>query len=135
MNEWMNNPQMLNLDPIKLELIKTAAAQTLGKSGNSLATVMMALITSANKKGIQFTPDEVSLILEILKEGKSPQEQKQIDKVVPKGEEGPKTLLPFAFYALLFFVSRSPIPAVLLLSPESAEVPESDCHWHPMQRL
>ncbi|MDY5987293.1 hypothetical protein [Sporofaciens sp. SGI.106] len=82
MNEWMNNPQMQNLDPIKLELIKTAAAQTLGKSGNSLATVMMALITSANKKGIQFTPDEVSLILEILKEGKSPQEQRQIDNMV-----------------------------------------------------
>ena len=97
MNEWMNNPQMQNLDPIKLELIKTAAAQPLGKSGNSLATVMMALITSANKKGIQFTPDEVSLILEILKEGKSPQEQRQIDNMVhmvttymKQGKGGPK---------------------------------------------
>lgn len=73
---------MKNIDPVKLELIKTAASQTKGKNGNSLASVMMALITSANKKGVQFTPDETSLILEILKEGKPKEEQMQIDNMV-----------------------------------------------------
>lgn len=82
MNEWMNHPAMKTIDPIKLELIKTAAAQTAGKTGNSLATVMMALITSANKKGIRFTQEEVSLILEILKDGKAKEEQMQIDRMV-----------------------------------------------------
>ncbi|CUP35980.1 Uncharacterised protein [Dorea longicatena] len=43
---------------------------------------MMALITSANKKGIQFTPQEMSLILDILKEGRSREEQNQIDQMV-----------------------------------------------------
>lgn len=79
MNEWMNHPAMENIDPMKLELIRTAAKQTQGKSGNSLAPVMMALITSANKKGIRFSPDEVSLIIGILKEGKSKEEQEQIE--------------------------------------------------------
>lgn len=82
MNEWMNHPAMKTIDPVKLELIKTAAAQTVGKTGNSLATVMMALITSANKKGIRFTQEEVSLILEILKDGKAKEEQMQIDRMV-----------------------------------------------------
>ena len=82
MNEWINHPAMKNIDPLKLELIKTAARQTRGKNGKSLAPVMMALITSANKKGIQFTPDEMSLILSILKEGKSDEEQKQIESMV-----------------------------------------------------
>ena len=82
MNEWMNHPAMKNIDPVKLELIKNAASQTQGKNGNSLATVMMALISSANKEGIKFSPDEITLILEILKEGKSPEEQKQIDSMV-----------------------------------------------------
>ena len=41
---------------------------------------MMALITSANKKGIQFTPQEMSLILDILKEGRPAKEQEQIDR-------------------------------------------------------
>lgn len=78
----MNHPAMQGLDPMKLELIRTAALQTKGKSGKSLAPVMMSLITGANKKGIRFTNEEVSLILEILKEGKSKEEQNQIDHMV-----------------------------------------------------
>lgn len=72
----------MNLDPMKLELIKMAAERTAGKSGRDLAPVMLALITSANKKGIHFSQDEVSLILEILKKGKSKEEQDEIDRTV-----------------------------------------------------
>lgn len=82
MNEWMNHPAMKNIDPLKLELIKSAATQTKGKSGKSLVPVMMALITSAQKKGIQFSSDEASLIIEILKEGKTPEEQTQIENML-----------------------------------------------------
>ena len=82
MNEWMDHPAMKNIDPAKLELIKMAAQKTSGKSGRDLAPVMLALITSANKQGIRFSPDEVSLILEILKDGKSREEQAQIDRTM-----------------------------------------------------
>ena len=82
MNEWMNNPAMKNIDPIKLELIQMAASQTAGKSGRHLAPIMMALITNANKKGISFSGDEMSLILEIMKDGKSKDEQAQIDRTI-----------------------------------------------------
>ena len=78
----MNNPAMKNIDPAKLELIRMAASKTSGKTGKDLAPVMLALITSANRQGIQFTPDEVTLILEILKQGKSKEEQEQIDRTV-----------------------------------------------------
>lgn len=71
MNDWMNNPAMKNIDPIKLELIKTAASKTSGKSGKELAPIMMALISGANKQGIRFTPEEMTLILDILKDGKA----------------------------------------------------------------
>lgn len=80
MNEWMNHPGLKNIDPLKLELIKTAAAQTDGKSGNDLAPVLLSLITSANKKGIRFSSEEISLVMELMKEGKSPKEREQIDK-------------------------------------------------------
>ena len=52
MIDWLNDPMLKNMDPIKVELIKTAAAQTSGKSGRALAPVLMTLITNANKKGI-----------------------------------------------------------------------------------
>ena len=55
-NEWINHPDLKNLDPIKLQLIRTAAANAGNKTGKDLAPVMMALISSAGKKGIRFTP-------------------------------------------------------------------------------
>lgn len=82
MKEWMNHPAMKNLDPVKLELIRNAAKQTEGKTGKTLAPVMLSLIVSANKRGIRFTPEETDLILAIMKEGKSDSEKKQIDHMV-----------------------------------------------------
>ncbi len=73
---------MADIDPMKLELIKAAAKQTNGKSGKALAPVLMALIANANRQGIQFSSDEISLILEVLKDGKSKEEQEQIDHMV-----------------------------------------------------
>ena len=70
---------MQNMDPIKLELIKMAAAQTAGKSGKDLAPILFALITNAGKHNIQFSPEEITLIL---KEGKSDAEKAQIDRTV-----------------------------------------------------
>ena len=67
------------MDPIKLELIKMAAAQ---KSGKDLAPILFALITNAGKHNIQFSPEEITLILDLLKEGKSDAEKAQIDRTV-----------------------------------------------------
>ena len=82
MNDWINSPLLKDIDPVKLELIKMAASQTSGKSGKDLAPVMLALITSANKKGIRLTAEEIQLILEILKDGKSAEEQAQIERTM-----------------------------------------------------
>lgn len=78
----MNHPAMKNIDPVKLELIRLAAAQTSGKQGNQMATTMMALITATRKHGISFTSDEISLIMEVLKDGKSDEEKAKIDQTV-----------------------------------------------------
>ena len=82
MIDWINDPTLKDMEPAKLELFKMAATQVSGKSGNAMAPVMMSLITNANKKGIQFTPDEISLILKLMKQGKTPAEQQNIDKTV-----------------------------------------------------
>lgn len=82
MNEWLNHPSMKNMDPIKLELIRNAAKRTEGKSGKSLAPIMMTLITGAQKNGIRFTPEEMSMVISVLKEGKSEEEQEQIENMI-----------------------------------------------------
>ncbi len=82
MLNWMNDPLLKDMDPIKKELFMNAASQVAGKSGNAMASVMMQLIMNARKKKIQFSPEEMNLILQVLKQGKSPEEQKNIDKTV-----------------------------------------------------
>ena len=82
MIDWINDPMLQNMDPLKVELIKTAASQVDGKSSKSLPPILMSLIMSANRKGIRFSSEEMTLILSLLKQGKSEQEQKQIDKTV-----------------------------------------------------
>ncbi len=82
MLDWMNDPLLKDMDPIKKELFMNAATQVAGKSGNAMATVMMQLIMSARRKKIQFSPEEMNLILQVLKQGKSPAEQRNIDKTV-----------------------------------------------------
>ncbi len=82
MIDWIDHPALKNMEPAKKELFKMAATQVEGKSGKAMAPLMMSLIMNANKRGIKFTPDEMTLILELMKEGKSPAEQQNIDKTV-----------------------------------------------------
>lgn len=82
MIDWINDPMLQNMDPLKIELLKTAASQVDGKNSKSLPPILMSLIMSANRQGIRFSSEEMTLILGILKQGKSEQEQKQIDKTV-----------------------------------------------------
>ena len=82
MIDWLNDPALQNMDPIKKELFKTAAKQINGKHGSSMATVLMSIITTANKKGVRFTSEEISLILKIMKQDKTPEEQRQLDNTV-----------------------------------------------------
>ena len=81
-DQWMNNPVFQNLDPLKQELMRTAFERTRGKTGRNLAPVMMSLITQANQKGIRFSEEEMTLILQFLKEGKSQEAQARIDQMV-----------------------------------------------------
>lgn len=82
MEAWMNNPAFKNMEPVKVELIKSVVEKTSGKKQSELAPVMMSLITGARKKNISFTPDEFTLILSIFKEGKSQAECEKMDKAV-----------------------------------------------------
>ena len=82
MMDWLNDPALKDMDPIKKELFRKAASQLQGKSGNSMASTMMTLITSANKRGVRFSQEEITLILNIMKQGKTPKEKQQIDQMV-----------------------------------------------------
>ena len=80
MEDWLNRPELQQIDPVKLELIKTVITKTEGKTGNDLAPILLSLIMTANKKGIRFSTEEIGFIMELMKEGKTSDEQARIDK-------------------------------------------------------
>ena len=82
MLDWLKDPALQSMDPAKQELFKLAATQLAGKPQKSMAPIMMSLITNANKKGIRFTSDEITLILKILKQDKPAEQQKNLDQTV-----------------------------------------------------
>ena len=82
MLEWLKDPALQSMDPTKQELFRLAATQLAGKPQKNMAPIMMSLITNANKKGIRFTSEEITLILKILKQDKSEEQQKSIDQTV-----------------------------------------------------
>lgn len=82
MEDWMKRPEFSNLSPIKQELLLQAYQKTRGKTGKNLAPALMGLIVNANKQGIRFSQKEFTLIMDLFKEGKSPEEIASIDQTI-----------------------------------------------------
>ena len=80
--DWMKHPGLSGIDPAKLAMLQSLAAQGRGKSQSEMLPFLMAAASSAQKEGKQFTPDELSMIVEVLKSGKTAEEAAQIDKMM-----------------------------------------------------
>ena len=79
---FKNNEQFANISPEKLNFLMQFAAQN--KSGNAkeMSNMIMGAVNNAKKEGIQFTPNETDMIIEILKQYKSPEEQRKADQLL-----------------------------------------------------
>lgn len=82
MNDWTQNPNLKGIDPAKLSMLQTLAAQGSGKNQNELLPFLMAAASNSKKNGMQFTPQEMNLIIEVLKSGKSPEETARMDQML-----------------------------------------------------
>lgn len=79
---WKNHPALTGMDPKKIFLLTKISEKIEGKSGQDILPVLMAAMTSARKQNISFTADEFEILFSILKEGKSPQEVKQMEQTI-----------------------------------------------------
>ena len=53
-----------------------------GKSASDMLPFLMSAAASGKKNGLNFSQNEISAVLEVMKAGKSPQEAAKIDKIV-----------------------------------------------------
>ena len=81
-SDWMKNPSLAGIDPAKLAMLQSLASQGSQKSQSEMLPFLMAAASSSRKNGTQFSRDEIDLIVEVLKNGKSKEEIARIDRMM-----------------------------------------------------
>lgn len=72
-----------NLDPKKLEIIEFVISSCQGKPLELIFPDLMAAASRLSEQGLSFTNEEISMIIDGLKETMSPEEQQRIDMIRP----------------------------------------------------
>jgi len=81
-DSWINHPNLKNIDPRKLKMIVELTNQTNNKSQNELIPFFLAMANKSKKEGLTFSPQEMDVIVNVLKSGKSKDEVQKMDKVL-----------------------------------------------------
>ena len=79
---WQNDPRLNNIDPSKHSLLQNLAGQSGGRSPSDMLPFLMSAAAQGRQNGLNFSPDEISTILSVLKTGKSPSEAAKLDQIV-----------------------------------------------------
>lgn len=79
--KWQNDPSLKNIDPQKLTLLQALAEQSNGHTPSDMLPFLMNAASQGRKSGLQFSSDEISAILNVLKTGKSPKEAAKLDQI------------------------------------------------------
>lgn len=80
--DWKENPKLRNMDKSKLEMLQNLADQGSQKSPTELLPFLMAAASKGKSGGLNFNDNEISMIIEVLKAGKSPAETAKLDKMI-----------------------------------------------------
>ena len=78
---WQNDPKLKDMDRSKLEMLQNLAEQGNGKSPSDMLPSLIRAAAQGKNSGLNFSPDEFSAVLEVLKAGKSPEETAKIDRI------------------------------------------------------
>lgn len=81
-NDWKKNPNLSQIDPSKLELLQALAEQGKGKNVSDMMPFLMNAAAQGKKGGLNFSSEERQIILDALKQGKSPQETAKLDRII-----------------------------------------------------
>ena len=81
---FMNNPLFQTISPEKQAFLKNFAMQTPQnpKNANSLASQLSAAAMDAKQQGLSFSDMETTMLINILKQNMSPEEQQKADRII-----------------------------------------------------
>lgn len=80
--DWKDNPKLHGMDKSKLDMLQHLAEQGNGKNAADMLPFLMNAASQGRSSGLNFSSQEISTIIEVLKMGKSPQEAAKLDRIV-----------------------------------------------------
>lgn len=78
----LNNPQLNNIAPEKLQFLMDFAQNNTRKSPTEMLPIFMAASKAAQQNGINFDSQETTLIFEIMKQSMTEDEKKRADMIM-----------------------------------------------------
>ena len=67
---WKNDPKLAGVDKSKLDMLQSLADQGSGKNPADMLPFLLNAANQGKSKGLRFSSQEISQILEVLKMGK-----------------------------------------------------------------
>lgn len=80
--DWMNDKRVAHVEPAKLQFLQKLVFEMQQLSDKEKLPFLMALATSTKKKNISFAEEEVSLLIEVIRDYSSPEELAKADKLL-----------------------------------------------------
>ncbi len=84
---WMSDSLVKDIPRKKLEFLSRMFTEGHGKSQKEMMAFMMPLMKKAKQENLTFTPQEMSAAIAAIKKYSSPDELKQIDKILAKAKQ------------------------------------------------
>lgn len=75
----MNRDQLRSLSPAKLRILLDLMENSKGKGPEALMPLLLQANQKMQQQGIQFTPEESKLMLDLLKQDMTPAEVKKVE--------------------------------------------------------
>lgn len=75
-NNFLQNPKLKNVDPLKLKIIMEIQRKSQNRSMNELLPEIMKIHQELNRRNMAFTKEETAILLEAIEENLSPEEKK-----------------------------------------------------------
>ncbi|QHQ62611.1 hypothetical protein Ana3638_19015 [Anaerocolumna sedimenticola] len=79
--EWINHPAMKNIDARKLAVLVDLANEAEGKPVDKALPLLIKANAKLKALGLTFTPDESSLMIEILTKDMSPADKQKLEMI------------------------------------------------------
>lgn len=82
MDQFFNNSKTSHISQEKLNFLTEFSKQSFSKDANQLASQLARASHLAKEKGLSFSSEETTLLIELLKQQMSPEEQAKADKII-----------------------------------------------------